>query len=154
SFGRKALLSAGRKAIFPARSHSWDGRGARMGVKRYIVILLLLAPLSRVEAIEYQATRLFTITNGGPGGIHPFDGIQIAGASNTAGQPHAVVLASPWGAPTDLHPTIYDMSVAVAAHSGRQVGYAYLNNSHPNGGYHAMLWSGTVGSAIDLHPTG
>jgi hypothetical protein len=48
----------------------------------------------------------------------------------------------------DLHPGIgYDNSYAAAAGGGKQVGWGHLK-----GGFtHALLWSGTADSIVDLH---
>jgi hypothetical protein len=49
----------------------------------------------------------------------------------------------------DLHPPGFQMSGAVAAGGGQQVGYARKSWSE---GSHAALWNGSSASFVDLHP--
>lgn len=49
----------------------------------------------------------------------------------------------------NIHPQGYVGSAALAAHSGRQAGWAVAG---PPGRYHAALWSGSAESFVDLHP--
>lgn len=52
---------------------------------------------------------------------------------------------------TNLHPVSSWYSYANTTTGDRQAGQFYVNAS---GKYHAALWSGTVGSLVDLHPAG
>ena len=70
----------------------------------------------------------------------------------------AVVLmaATSIGAPsyqvTILHPsTGFTNSHAYSVSGGQQVGYGTFS---PGGQFHALLWSGTAGSCVDLNPAG
>jgi len=74
-------------------------------------------------------------------------GKQVGGGSDN----HAyLILSGNALAATDLHPAGYFSSMALSTDDTQQCGYAYSNASFGN---HAMLWSGTAASAIDLHST-
>lgn len=75
------------------------------------------------------------------------DGSQIVGQYNaTSTTPtHAVVWNSSH-VPTDLHPSFATDSYAFGVRGGKQVGYGTVG-----GQQHAIVWSGTAASAIDLH---
>jgi uncharacterized membrane protein YgcG len=72
-------------------------------------------------------------------------GKQVGGGSDN----HAyLVLAGNGMAATDLHPAGYITSLALSTDDTQQCGYAY---SVASSGNHAMLWSGSAASAVDLH---
>src|SRR5579863_8715727 len=76
--------------------------------------------------------------------------IQVVGQYE---QLHAMVWSlSNLAQPTDLHPstTAYSESEALGVSGTNQVGYAQPVSSTPT--QHAMLWSGTPASAVDLTP--
>src|SRR2546425_8460222 len=50
----------------------------------------------------------------------------------------------------DLHPDGFAYSEAVGTFGGQQVGYGILNTGYA----HALLWSGSAASVVDLHPAG
>jgi len=70
---------------------------------------------------------------------------QVGGGSDN----HAYLILGGNGlAATDLHPAGYSSSMALSTDDTQQCGYAYSNASFGN---HAMLWSGSAASAVDLH---
>lgn len=88
-------------------------------------------------------------TTGGPGQV-----VSSATASN--GQLHALNWSSPTGNVIDLQPTNlsgFTGSLANFGNGANQVGLAYVPNGLFSSYRHAMLWSGTADSAIDLTPT-
>ena len=57
----------------------------------------------------------------------------------------------------DLHPDGFGNSYAAATSGGQQVGWGTPGGSWqepPGTGTHALLWSGTADSVVDLHPSG
>jgi hypothetical protein len=58
----------------------------------------------------------------------------------------------------DLHPQGFIQSYAVGVSGGQQVGYGSLNPRpefmEESGPFHALLWGGSPGSVVDLHPRG
>ena len=51
---------------------------------------------------------------------------------------------------TDLNPSGLEYSLGYGISSGQQVGNGYAAGDQ---GYHALLWSGTSGSMVDLNPS-
>jgi hypothetical protein len=112
----------------------------------------------RVQAMIWSAT-----THGGvslhptgaiDSGTYATDGIRHGGWATFAGSTNAHAILWKNGADdyVDLTPQIggYDGAIVRTVDRQHQAGYATLN-----GGYsHAMLWSGTAQSAVDLHPGG
>jgi hypothetical protein len=49
----------------------------------------------------------------------------------------------------DLHPSGFTSSEALGVSGGQQVGFG---ESVEGGGPHALLWTGSAGSVVDLHP--
>ena len=75
---------------------------------------------------------------------------------------HALLWTGTASSVVDLHPAGYNYSKALGVHDGQQVGYAsslpYPTVTADSLGYHttshALLWSGTAASVVDLHPAG
>ena len=70
--------------------------------------------------------------------------------------PHAMLWNGLDAAPIDLHPTDlgFDSSGAYGTNGTQQVGSGGFHISdYPYGRSHALLWSGSADSAVDLHPT-
>jgi hypothetical protein len=70
--------------------------------------------------------------------------------------PHALLWNALDTAPIDLNPTDlgFDSSGANGANGTQQVGSGSFHISdYPYGRSHALLWSGSADSAVDLHPT-
>ena len=77
-------------------------------------------------------------------------GQQIVG-SGGASYSHALLWSfSNLAAPTDLNPTGYSQSEAKGIYGSNQVGYALTTSGTPT--QHAIMWSGTAASALDLTP--
>ena len=83
-------------------------------------------------------------------------GGQIVGVAGTVDTTngHAVIWSGPsYSTLTDLHPpTGFLRSVAQATDGTHQVGVGEKNDADTAG--HALLWSGTATSVVDLHPSG
>ena len=77
-------------------------------------------------------------------------GPEVAGyASDSGFIPHAMLWSGPLNVPIDLHPVSgYDMSAAWAVCNGTQVGEGFVTGT---GEQHALLWTGTAASVVDLH---
>lgn len=74
-------------------------------------------------------------------------GRQVGGGSNN----HAYLFTGNALTAVDLHPSVgYVYSVATSTDDTDQCGYAYSNL----GGIHAVKWSGSSSSMVDLHPSG
>ncbi|HSZ54284.1 MAG TPA: hypothetical protein VK797_01390 [Tepidisphaeraceae bacterium] len=83
------------------------------------------------------------------GSFHFVSATQMVGAGTVAsGNANALVWSN--GAPTaiNLNPPGFADSYAIGTDGLHQVGYGMVDNSN-----HALLWSGTAASAVDLHPT-
>lgn len=79
-------------------------------------------------------------------------GDQIVGAGFVRlDTPHALLWSS--GGGVDLHPSGFTTSFGRGTDGSQQVG----SGANPNGGMgvisHALLWTGTAASAVDLHPS-
>jgi hypothetical protein len=77
-----------------------------------------------------------------------------SGAGDFSRANHALLWNGTADSAVDLHPTkLSDVyaSVAVDTNGAQQVGYGFLGAGGPNPTDHALLWSGTADSAIDLH---
>jgi hypothetical protein len=78
------------------------------------------------------------------------DGAQQVGQVNIGGHGNRAALWSGTAASfVNLHPAAYQISIAVAVHSGQQVG---LVQGTP--GNHAALWTGSAASFVSLTPAG
>jgi probable HAF family extracellular repeat protein len=103
-------------------------------------------------------------------GINATDGTQQAGWGNVfyiiggryphiINYDHAVLWTGSAASAVDLNPAGFDESWAYGVGGGQQVGYGtasiYINKKT---GYveqtHALLWTGSAASAVDLHPAG
>ena len=124
----------------------------------FIALFVLLASSTTAKATApYVGIDLFPIT--GPDGFISLEigtayggnpvGGQVVGSINYGA--NAVVWSAPTGVPINLHPSGYIFSAAAGTDGVHQVGYAYDSSEFQQ--QHAMLWSGTAASAIDLHPT-
>jgi hypothetical protein len=89
----------------------------------------------------------------GTDGIH-----QVGGGFNSGvGNEHALLWSGTENSAVDLNPTNlvgFDGSLAYAIGGGQQVGIGQGSSTGGLGVSHALLWSGTANSAVDLHPTG
>lgn len=94
-------------------------------------------------------------------GVH--NGEQVGYAQNQSyfvTASHAMLWYGSAASAVDLHTGPYTFSRAVGVHSGEQVGYI-SSIAYPEGeslgyhtGSHAMRWTGSAASGVDLHPTG
>ncbi len=98
-----------------------------------------------------------TIWTSAPGGtdIHPagYEKSQVSATNGTAhggwaSLPGEILHAYYWGTggPVDLHPAAFTSSEIRGMNATKQVGFAVDGT----GGSHAMVWSGTAGSEIEL----
>src|SRR5206468_3397074 len=71
-------------------------------------------------------------------------GKQVGGGNDG----HAYLLTGDSLTSIDLHPLGYSSSMALSTDDTQQCGYAFSTSSFGN---HAMLWSGSSASAVDLH---
>jgi len=75
-------------------------------------------------------------------------------------QYHAVLWTGSAASAVDLHPAGFTSSLAWGVGSGQQVGYGFIQyNTNKKGGSsvvqcHALLWTGSAASVVDLHPAG
>jgi hypothetical protein len=69
------------------------------------------------------------------------------GSIDVAGASHAALFLDRGASSIDLHPAGYVDSIATAFSQGRQVGYG----TPTGGGGHALLWSGSAASVVDLN---
>ena len=85
-------------------------------------------------------------------------GTEQVGYGESSGRSHALLWRSGANGPMDLHPKAFIQSYAVAISDGQQVGYGSLNPRlefmEESGPFHALLWSDSPGSMVDLHPRG
>ena len=89
-----------------------------------------------------QVGTMLSNQGAGSGSLHPQHAVLWTGSAASAVDLH----------PTSL-PTTYDNgSAALSAGGGQQVGWASFSIGLPY--YHAMVWSGTAASAVDLNPQG
>lgn len=111
---------------------------------------LLATALVATAALGLRSASADTYTNVA---IQSTAGGQVAGSadSDTYGQQHAFVWLAD-GTSVDLNPAGYTNSGADGTNGSQQVGGGVPTGS-PAGEYaHALLWSGTAGSVIDLRP--
>jgi hypothetical protein len=79
----------------------------------------------------------------------------MPGAPAPPGSYHAMLWYGSAASAIDLNPAGYMGSEALHVSNGLQVGYAYtFPDPYPTGPmfYHALLWSGSAASAVDLNP--
>jgi hypothetical protein len=87
-------------------------------------------------------------------------GQQVGGGTPTGGPGyHALLWSGTAASVVDLHPSGFDESNAMGVSGGQQVGFGIVTGGPPFlspgwPGYHALLWSGTAASVMDLHPSG
>jgi len=130
------------------------------------LIVIATAPFmlfsSNISAQSYVAIDLYTLTppngfssvtiantTGGPGQV-------VSYANAPDGQPRALSWSSPTGNVVNLQPTNLSGFTGSQTNFGNgtnQVGFAYVPAGPFNSYRHAMLWSGTADSAVDLTPT-
>jgi hypothetical protein len=72
------------------------------------------------------------------------NGKQVGGSGNG----HAVLLNGNALSSADLHPAAYSTSIATSTDDVQQCGYGY---APLGGGNHALMWSGSAASYVDLH---
>ena len=79
---------------------------------------------------------------------------------SSVSQYHALLWTGSAASAVDLHPAGFTSSLAWGVGSGQQVGYGFIHYStNKKGGSsvsqcHALLWTGSAASVVDLHPTG
>jgi hypothetical protein len=71
------------------------------------------------------------------------------GYATFEGYKHALLWADTAESYIDLHPSVFDESMARGVSGSEQGGYGVTG-----GLSHALLWSGTAESVVDLHPSG
>ena len=75
----------------------------------------------------------------------------------TGGRTHALLWRGSAASVVDLHPRGFDSSEALATSGGQQVGWGNPIGTENRPGlwqHHAVLWRGSAGSVVDLHPNG
>src|SRR5688500_1615830 len=112
---------------------------------RFSWILILFALTSRINA-QYIASILQTPN--GSGRALAAGGGQIVGAAfGTGGGPCL------WDGAAqqfvNLNPAGYQFAEVFGVGGGTQVGYGFTNNDT-----RALMWTGSAGSVVDLHPQG
>jgi hypothetical protein len=78
-------------------------------------------------------------------------GDQIVGTGHAFDSTNHALLweGMPLLAPVSLHPAGYTQSFGAATNGSKQVGFGMRSGTSQ---YHALVWSGTAASAVDLHP--
>lgn len=76
---------------------------------------------------------------------------------NGGAMQHAAIWSGTAASAVDLHPTLlptnFDLgTTALSISGGQEVGYGQFSNGSPFS--HALLWTGTAASAVDLNPAG
>ena len=113
--------------------------------------MLLLSPLGAqytASDLTPKDRRMTTRATAVAGGV-------AVGYNSVPGSPafyndHAALWSAD-GKMTDLHPTAYAASQALAAADGKQAGFAIPMSFS---GTRAVMWSGDLTSVVDLHPAG
>jgi hypothetical protein len=159
---------------FAVRNRTFFMRRSRLKciIAFAIAILWHADCASTLRAQTYLGSDLFVLTPPFPNQPYPqFDlntddpsiafGGQVVGESN--GGPNvspisnALIWTIPGGGVINLHPASlvgFDTSVAIATDGAQQVGAGGGRSFLGTGGFsHALLWSGSANSAIDLRPT-
>jgi hypothetical protein len=105
--------------------------------------------LDPAQAVAYTAVQLFNVDGEGQiGGVvlgQYAAGGEVVGSFKNA--PHAFLQSSA-GDPIDLNPSGFANSEINDTDGTQQIG-----DANPGNGSHAILWSGSAGSAVDLNPT-
>jgi hypothetical protein len=106
--------------------------------------------------IDLHPTKLLGVHSSEAFGMGGGQQVGFASTNDTAPGGHAVVWQGTADSVVDLHPTnltSFSESFAYGTDGVRQVGMAGSERSiYGLGNTHAILWSGTADSAIDLHP--
>jgi len=131
-------------------------------MKRQSILVLLLWVLETVPATaDYTAVILHPSGFDWSEAYGISDGQQVGAGAGTAtgGSSHALLWSGTADSYVDLNPsslTVDSMpccgSCVLGISSGQQVGW-FGFGSPDAGGYHALLWSGTAGSCVDLNPS-
>ena len=84
---------------------------------------------------------------------------QVGIGSLTLNTTHALLWHGTAGSVVDLNPTGFTHTESLGVSGSQQVGYGFgaATGSTPDGGIqidHALLWTGTSASVVDLHPSG
>jgi hypothetical protein len=96
-------------------------------------------------------------------GAHATDGAQQVGGGRPPGldfESHALLWTGSAASVIDLNPLNghFAWSVALGVSGGQQVGGGIDSSAGPginsSGSWHALLWTGTAESVVDLHPSG
>jgi hypothetical protein len=117
-----------------------------------------LFTFSKSEAQSYAGKVLYPLSAppgfayvGAPGGPHAAAGGQTVSDGQGAGY-QAVLWTTPTGKPINLNPNqLFPQSFAFATSGTQQVGEGFRQFNDEL--EHALLWSGSAASAIDLNPT-
>ena len=141
-------------------------RGCGVGRSSALALAACFSVFCRAGSAQYTGVALYPLTapGGGPTGppgifLNPFSSGGAGGGQTVGGYqvplgdsliPHAILWLAD-GTPFDLNRSQDETSMAYATNGAHQVGYGTPQTTT---GFHALLWSGSPASAIDLHPTG
>ncbi len=112
---------------------------------------------SSASAVDLHALFTWSVCTGNHNGQQVGFGERPVYASTTQ---HAMLWYGSAASVVDLHPLGYVYSKALGVHNGQQVGYSstlpYPGNMTDTPGYHttshALMWSGSAATVVDLHP--
>ncbi|MGD0770937.1 MAG: hypothetical protein ABSB42_22365 [Tepidisphaeraceae bacterium] len=108
------------------------------------------------SAVDLNPTDLGGITGSAAFGTNGTQQVGYGYGSGTGNSDHALLWSGSAGSAVDLNPTNLNgitTSVAWGTNGAQQVGYGLGYISGTGDFSHALLWSGTAGSAVDLNPT-
>ena len=116
------------------------------------------------HALLWSAASAGSVIDLHPGGgwrssfAYAVSGGKQAGALMNSSSEHAVVWSGSAKSFIDLHSSKFISTVAYGILGGQQVGYGYMQLSGAHGSTiyvnHALLWSGSASTMVDLHPAG
>jgi hypothetical protein len=129
-----------------------------MKLKTLAIASAILPALSEIShaqltgSVLYQETAPPGLANaqGWPSAKSTAEGSVVGSGSTFAGFNQHAVVWNPSGTAIDLNPAGFTSSTGYATDGSQQVGYG----SPSTGGAHALLWSGSAASAVDLTPGG
>ncbi len=117
--------------------------------------LARLASSQRLNAMVWNGTAASVVNLNGSlteSQAYGTDGHRQVGSGvlNGSQTSHALMWAGTAGSVTDLHPAGYQISVASGIDGERQIGFARRTNAPAGVGSHAIFWTGSADSAINL----
>jgi hypothetical protein len=128
-----------------------------MKLKTLAIASAILPPLSEISHAQLTGSVLYRetapagfITAQGDAGAKSIVEGSLVGSGPVPGFSQHAVFWNTSGTPLDLNPAGFNSSIGYATDGSQQVGYG----SPSTGGSHALLWSGSAASAVDLHPAG